>query len=164
MKLGMATASLFVLILASPSFAQRKEAATQKSGLAQFSWIVGTWEVTGNMKKAVEKWTRDSSGAYAGIGMTIKDKDTTITQRSKIAKDGGKIVFSTEFVLRKQSSRFVFDRIDSSEYHFENPDSSQYPRTVSYQPIGADSLASWVGGPSGGGAFQRQGFKYRRSR
>ena len=166
MNLRTILAISLVVVMATVALAQspRKSSPTPTSGLGQFSWIVGTWEVTGNFKKAAERWTRDSIGAYSGTGMTIKGNDTTITQRSTITKEGTKIVFSTEFVLRKQHSKYIFDHSDTSGYYFESPDPKEYPMTINYQPIGSDSLASWVGGPSAGGVTQRQGFKYRRSR
>lgn len=166
MKVRIVLLLATTLALTTMTLAQspKKSAPAEKSGLGQFSWLLGNWEATRSVKKAVEKWTRDSAGVYKGISMAVLDKDTIVLQHTTIAAEGDKIVLSAEFVSRKQNSKFHFEHLDTTGYVFQNADPKTYPQTITYLPIGADSLSVWVQGPSGGGAFQRQGYVFRRTR
>lgn len=153
--------SVLILAIAPYAHAQNAKKATPQS-LNQFSWIVGTWEAVGSTRTLVERWTRDSAGIYHGISVLVMGKDSTVREKTRIEKDNTGIYFVADVAENKGEVRFKLTKSDSTGVYFENP-KHDYPQTISYNPVGTDTLAAWVGGPTKG-ATQRQGYKFRRAK
>jgi hypothetical protein len=158
---SLITISLLILALAPEGDAQIAKKAAPQS-LNQFTWIVGTWEAVGSTRTLVERWTRDSAGVFHGISVLVMGKDSTVREKTRIEKDSTGIYFVADVAENKGEVRFKLTKSDSTGVYFENP-KHDYPQTISYNPVGTDSLAAWVGGPTKG-ATQRQGYKFRRAK
>ncbi len=112
---------------------------TVKKPETVFDKLLGTWQFGANAE--YESWTKVNHVYYANV-FSVTNGDTTLSEKCKIYKKGGKYYFEQEVVLKNISTIFKFKLIDLDQelMVFENK-KQEFPQKVAYEIVLADELA-----------------------
>lgn len=133
----------------------------QPAKMSQLSWLIGRWEADRKGGGVIgEAWSKGDSVTFGGIGYRTRGTDTIITERTRLLQTARGLFFVADVSTNDSSAWFRLTQADSNGFLFENP-AHDFPTKVCYRPVGEDSLAAWIEGPSKDGP-KRIPFLYRR--
>ncbi len=117
--------------------------------LQKFKWLAGSWQSKRGDKSSIESWQLAEGPSMAGIGMSIRDGDTTVVETMTLTEANGKIVFTAD--VRGNPAPVPFEMVewDSSRAVFENT-GHDFPQRIIYFPIDDDSLHVRIEGDQNG--------------
>lgn len=116
---------LFILALFSA------HVSTSQS-LEDFSWLIGKWE-RHNVKpgtSAFEVWNQTNVG-YEGIGVSLKESDTTFVERLKMIEKDGEIFYVADVSANTAAVYFKVTSYSESGFVSENPE-HDFPKKIEY--------------------------------
>lgn len=133
---------LLLLILFNLGFMNKTEA---KNDLNKLSWIIGRWVSENGDSKSYEQWTKVNDTLYEGSSETIKNGDTTFTEKLKIQKTGNDIFYTADVKHNPAPVNFKLVSADDDEAVFENME-HDFPKRITYKSENGN-LHAWIEGP-----------------
>ncbi|MBL0741877.1 DUF6265 family protein [Chryseolinea lacunae] len=102
-------------------FAQRQE----------FSWLVGTWQLTG--KPVFEVWKESADHAtLEGISFRVKQADTVVTEEIKLMKEGNDLYYTPDVAGPQGVVKFKITQHDVNGFVAENA-THDFPKIIRYR-------------------------------
>ncbi len=151
----LVVASLFLLMIAAVNHPDYKRIFRQLHAL-EGNWLMKTTKgFTG------ETWVKVNDRLLKNKGFMVRGKDTVITEQVILSLTDSCISYQST-VTDQNNSRpvsFVLTSGDQNVFVFENP-LHDYPKRITYQLIGKDSLDAWIDGGKDG--TKRISFHYSR--
>ena len=117
--------------------------------LKKFRWLAGDWHGARGEKSSLESWKLVDGPALSGVGMSIRDGDTTIVETLTLAEQEGKVFYTADVRGNPAPVPFEMVKWDSSQAVFENL-SHDFPQRIIYFPIEKDSLHVRIEGDQNG--------------
>lgn len=112
----------------------------RRSGIEQFSWLVGEWRSTGDMN-FVETWDKPYDNKMKGNGYFIENEDTLMSEQLLIfASDSG--IYYQASVSSQNNNLPVFFKLvekQADSLVFSNPE-HDFPKLIIYRMITFDSI------------------------
>ena len=144
----MRRALVAIAICVSPSVLSAQAAAPM-------SWLTGCWRMTRGATVVEERWSDMQGGMMIGTSRTVRDGKAVEYEFSRITLAGDSLAFHA-LPSGQSAATFVATSRGTDSTVFENP-AHDFPKTVVYKRLGADSVHAWVEG--GGRKFD---FRYQR--
>ena len=135
--------TLFLIILGYSAAAQ---SVTEKD-FSKLSWLEGSWKRT-NVKPgrtASESWKKSNPNELVGLGVSIKEQDTTFVEKLKILVKDNSIYYVADVAENKTPVYFKFTELTTEGFVCENPD-HDFPKRISYKKEGNSLKAITSGG------------------
>lgn len=109
-------------------------------------WLEGTWENVSEPGLR-ETWAIAGDNSMQGLGWTITDKDTLLTEALTIECDGSMIKYSA-FVKGQNQGRWIAFQgllLDDSSFLVENP-AHDFPQAITYTVLPDNTLITSLSG------------------
>lgn len=136
--------------------------ATSTMDLGKAEWLIGTWENKTARGTMYESWHKANDKALKGKSYRVSGKDTMVFEQLQLVQEEGRLVYIP--IVNGQNNgmpvRFPAKAISTTQLLFENPQ-HDFPQTISYTKISADSLVAEISGLRNG-QQRKQTFKMRR--
>lgn len=125
-------------------------------------WLIGEWHNVTPEGIATESWTKQNDTVYAGKSLFIIGKDTVSSESLRLEQLGQEVAYVP--TVKDQNKglpvRFVMKTMSDTQMIFENPQ-HDFPQTISYTKINADSLVAEISGKEHG-QERKQAFPMKR--
>jgi len=132
-----------VLFLTLNACSDGDEPVDHSLELRRYNWMVGNWNSTTD-PAIWEFWKLDST-ELRGLSIEIKGKDSNILEEMRILwKDSG-FVFIADVAENKEPVEFFLVKKEANRLRFQNK-LHDFPKEISYQKIGHNSLRATIGG------------------
>ncbi len=127
------------------------------------AWLTGTWENKTPRGSIYETWTKVNDAELSGKSYVLKEKDTVVFETIRLVREQGNLFYIPTVKDQNQGLpvRFAAKTISETQLVFENPE-HDFPQTISYTRISADSLVAEISGNKNGQAC-RQVFPMKRT-
>jgi hypothetical protein len=146
------------MLVSFPGVGRAQVADDEPSSVAP-PWLAGCWEMRAGELVIEEHWMSVRGGTMLGMNRAVR---------------GGELAGYELLILRDEGSSWVYEAhpsgqspasfrsaaITDTSIAFSNPD-HDFPQTITYSRISADSLVARTAGESGGKVREMQ-FRYRR--
>lgn len=130
--------------------------------IQQAAWLIGTWENKTSRGSMYETWTRLNDLEFSGKSYALKAKDTVVFETIRLVQEQDGLFYIP--TVKNQNDglpvRFALKTISDTTLVFENQQ-HDFPQTISYTRIGADSLVAAIAGMKNG-QERRQRFPMKR--
>lgn len=136
---------IFILLLILILFKNSDAQVTAKD-FPKLEWLIGKWSRTNTEvgTSGIEKWIKNSSDELQGWGISIKGKDTTFIEKTKlIVKDNG-IYYVADVPENKRPVYFRLTTISDHSFTCENAQ-HDFPRKIVYTKEGTKLKATISG-------------------
>jgi hypothetical protein len=135
---------------------------TQKTEINKAKWLVGTWENKTQNGSIYETWSKLSEVELAGKSYMLKEKDTIVFETIRLLQENNNLFYIPKVKNQNDNLpvRFAAKTVSDKELVFENP-SHDFPQSISYSKINADSLVAEISGTKNG-KERKQKFPMRR--
>lgn len=140
--------------------ATRHRGDSAPADLSHFAWLLGTWESRGQRGATLEEWSQVDNGALRGVAYRVVDGDTTINETVRLLLEASDVFYAADVTGDQPEVRFRLVDFGSRGAHFTNPD-HDFPTSIIYRPVGADSLYARIEGVADGQKCALE-FRYRR--
>ncbi len=119
----------------------------QQSPIDQLDWILGTWARPANNEKrqSFEIWEKVSDTKYKGFGYTLKNGDTTFSEKLEIIEKAGDLFYVAHVSHNKSPVFFKFTTISDTLFICENP-IHDFPKEIAYRRDGNNLYAHVAAG------------------
>ena len=101
----------------------------------KLEWLEGSW-IRIDGRRGLETWKRKASSEWLGVGMSIHDRDTTVTERIRLIEKEGTIFYEADVKENEAPVRFRMTAIGERHFVCENPE-HDFPKKISYDFDGA---------------------------
>ena len=122
---------------------------------APMAWLTGCWRMERGATVVEERWSDMQGGLMIGTSRTVRGGKAVEYEFSRITLQGDTLAFHA-LPSGQSAATFMATSRGNDSTVFENP-IHDFPKTVVYKRVGADSVHAWVEG--GGRKFD---FRYRR--
>ncbi len=124
----------FTILILTVGVAQNGETSTRTiEDFNKLDWLTGTWNRT-NVKpghSGREEWKKSSVSELSGSGISMKGKDTVVTEKIKIVIIEDTIYYVADVPENKGLVYFKFVSISEKSFVCENPH-HDFPKMVAY--------------------------------
>ncbi len=125
---------------------------TEKTNdIAKAEWLIGTWVNKTPKGGIYETWSKETANKFSGKSYIVKEKDTIVFERIQIVHEQDGLFYIP--IVKNQNDnlpvRFATKTISETQLVFENPQ-HDFPQTISYTKITADSLVAEISGTKNG--------------
>lgn len=105
-------------------------------------WMIGHWERDNNTaeRQSYEIWTKAEDGSLEGFGYTLKNGDTTFTEKLEIVEKAGQLIFVANVSQNKELTFFKITTITDSLFICENM-LHDFPKKIAYRRDGENLYA-----------------------
>ena len=137
---------LFLSILVgSIAFFACNSSPVKKGPFTFFDQLVGTWQNKQNNQ--FEKWYFDKNAPRASSYKVLNKKDTIVTERIKVIKQGENIYYVAILFNQKNEAPVQFKKTTETDESitFENKQ-HDFPQKIVYQLLTPDSLQASISG------------------
>jgi|SRR6478672_7918972 len=152
--------SVAILVLALLSAYTIKQTAT----INKANWLIGTWENKTSRGNIYETWSKTNKQEFKGKSYMVKGKDTIVFENIRLVQEQDGLYYIP--TVKNQNGglpiRFPLKTISKTTLVFENLQ-HDFPQTISYTKINADSLLAEVSGTKNG-TLRKQSFPMKRVR
>jgi len=150
------TALFFLLCCSNDSSGQQRAAVTD---FKKLDWIAGTWKRTDTKgdESGFEKWEKLSDSTWAGLGITLKGKDTTAVEKMTIRIKKTRIYYIADVSGNPEPVWYQLSELNENGFVCENTE-HDFPKKIQYRHQGNKIKATI----SGDGKFIDYGFKKKR--
>jgi hypothetical protein len=134
----------------------------QKTEIKKVEWLIGTWENKTQKGSIYETWTKVSEVELSGKSYILKEKDTVVFETIRLLQEQD-VLFYIPKVKNQNGGlpvRFSMKAGSDKELIFENQQ-HDFPNTVSYTKINANSLVAEISGTKDG-KKRKQTFPMKR--
>jgi len=136
-------------------------AQEKKATIADFAWLAGCWDGSGEKREALEQWMKPSGQTLLGMSRTVANGKTVAYEFMQIREQDGEIFFIAQPSGQAEAS-FKLIKYADQEAVFENPQ-HDFPQRVIYRLEKDGSLAAAIEGASKG-KQKRINFPMRRTK
>ncbi|MFT3749096.1 MAG: DUF6265 family protein [Agriterribacter sp.] len=151
-----------LFIVAIGSFLIAARAIKQNSDIKKAAWIIGTWENKTSGGPVYETWNKIKDSEFGGRSYMVKETDTIVFENIRLVQEQNGLFYIP--IVKNQNDglpvRFAATTITETQLVFENPQ-HDFPQTISYTRIGADTLVAEISGIKSG-QQRRQAFPMKR--
>ncbi|MBO9151544.1 DUF6265 family protein [Chitinophaga sp. GCM10012297] len=119
--------------------------------ITRAGWLTGTWEHKTPRGITYETWKKVSADELQGASYSLEGNDTTIFESVRLLQKEGRLYYvpTVKGQNNGQPVSFALKQATDEQLVFENPQ-HDFPQTVSYRRIGADSLVAQISGTRNG--------------
>ncbi|HEY5822722.1 MAG TPA: DUF6265 family protein [Cyclobacteriaceae bacterium] len=134
-----------LFLITSCSYSVIAQSVTEKD-FSKLSWLEGSWKRTNAKpgRTASENWKKGNSNEWIGIGVSLKEQDTSFVEKLKILVKDNAIYYVADVAENKGPVYFKFTELTSDGFVCENPD-HDFPRKISYKKEGNNLKATTSG-------------------
>ncbi len=127
-----------------------------KKGLRNAAWLIGTWESKTVRGSLYETWSKGGKDTLTSISYRLKGRDTLLQEIVWLVERHDSLFYvATAFGQNDdQAVSFASRTITDSLLVFENP-AHDFPQTITYRRVGADSLVAAIAGKLNGTSQER---------
>ena len=118
------------------------------SPIEEVRWLAGCWEGRSERARAEEHWMEPRGGTMLGMSRTTRGDSTITYEWMRISERGERLVF-TAHPSGQAAAEFTSTASSPAEVVFTNSE-HDFPQTIRYRRVGADSLVARIEGTSGG--------------
>lgn len=118
------------------------------SPVDQVRWMAGCWEAGSAHMLIEEHWMEPRGGTMLGMSRTTRGDSTITYEWMRISERGERLVF-TAHPSGQAAAEFTSTARAPTEVVFTNPE-HDFPQTIRYRRVGADSLIARIEGTRGG--------------
>jgi hypothetical protein len=122
-------------------------------------WLAGCWEMSAGELVIEEHWMALRGGAMLGMSRVVRGGELAGYELLLLRGEGSGWVYEAHPSGQPPAS-FSSAAITDTSIAFSNPE-HDFPQTISYSRIGADSLVARTAGERGGKVREMQ-FRYRQ--
>ncbi len=128
------------------------------------AWLTGTWENQTPKGSIYETWIPVNDREFSGRSYIIKETDTMVFEDIRLVQEADGLYYIP--AVKDQNDglpvRFAAKTVSATQLVFENPQ-HDFPQTITYTRITADSLVAEISG-SVRGRERKQVFPMKRLR
>ena len=112
----------------------------------KLSWLQGTWIRTNVKpgKTAHERWWKDNGKEWIGVGVSLKEGDTTFIEKLKIVVKDNAIYYVADVAENKAHVYFKMTEVTSTGFTCENRE-HDFPKMIAYKKEGNNLKATTSG-------------------
>ena len=134
----------------------------QINDIKKAEWLIGTWINKTPQGNIYETWSKTSDAEFAGKSYMVKHNDTIFFESVRLVheKKGLFYISTVEDQNAGLPVRFSAKTISETQLVFTNPQ-HDFPQTISYTKITADSLIAEISAANNG-QERRQVFPMKR--
>ena len=120
---------LILILLVNTSFPQ-----TNFANFKSINWLIGNWQKANSITKktSIENWHKVSETEFAGMGFTLKGKDTIFVEKLKIILQNNDLYYVADVKENKETTLFKFTSITKNGFICENP-KHNFPKKIEYK-------------------------------
>ena len=102
--------------------------------VSKLNWLIGNWQKTDSITKktSVENWSKLSESEFAGIGCTLKGKDTVFVERLKIITKDNVLYYVADVKENTEPTLFKITSVTKNGFVCENP-THDFPKKIEYK-------------------------------
>jgi hypothetical protein len=123
----------------------------RKDDISKAMWLLGTWINTTPRGENYETWKKVNDRELSGLNYYIRQRDTIIVESIRIVQNQNGLFYIP--TVRRQNNEqpviFTASHLTEGKMVFENPQ-HDFPQTISYTRIHADSLVAEISGLTNG--------------
>jgi hypothetical protein len=123
-------------------------AHAQKPGLADLSWLAGSWTGTSRGIEMEEHWTAPKGNSMVGLHRDVGKGRTLLFEFLRIEQQGDQIVYLSMPNGRSPATPFPLKEVSGTRVVFENP-THDFPQRIIYWKDGNDLRARIEGTQNG---------------
>ncbi len=114
----------------------------EQSPLDKLDWLLGRWARSGNneSRQSFETWERVSADKFIGFGYTLKNGDTTFTEKLEIVEKNGELFYVADVSHNSDLVFFRFTQLSDTLFVCENP-YHDFPKNIAYRRDGENLYA-----------------------
>jgi hypothetical protein len=103
----------------------------------KLEWLQGSWKRTNARpgRSGYERWTKLSSTAWQGTGVTMRGTDTAVIEKLQLVIKDDNIYYVADIPENKTVVYFKFTAISNHGFVCENPE-HDFPKMISYEHKG----------------------------
>lgn len=104
------------------------------SPIDQLDWLLGRWARTGNneQRQSFEVWQRTSPNTITGFGYTLKNGDTTFSEKLEITERDGQLFYIADVSGNSELVFFKFTQLSDTLFVCENQ-FHDFPKNIAYR-------------------------------
>lgn len=134
----------------------------QTNTIKKAEWLLGTWQNKTPKGSIYETWSNENDFTFTGMSYMIKENDTMVFENIRLVQEPDGLYYVP--VVKNQNDGlpvwFMASAILDNKLVFENPQ-HDFPQTISYTKITADSLVAEISG-SRNGQIRKQTFPMKK--
>ena len=127
-----------LLLIGAPALASAQAASTP------LSWLTGCWRMTRGATVVEERWGDMQGGLMLGTGRTVRGGRAVEYEFTRITMSGDTLAFPAS-PSGQSPATFPAIALSADSAVFANPQ-HDFPKSVTYKRLNADSLHAWVEG------------------
>lgn len=114
--------------------------------IENLNWLIGTWQHIG-LENTYETWEKTNDTLLEGAVWKLKGADTIVTETIQIKLTPSAVFYIPIIENQNEGKPVIFTQIsgDFEALIFENQQ-HDFPNLISYNKIGEDKIAAWIGG------------------
>jgi hypothetical protein len=128
--------------------ATRSGTSSREDALSRLGFMAGCWELRRGPTLIHEHWMSPLGGMMLGMSRTVVRDSVREFEHLRIETRNGVATYVAHPSGQAETA-FVATVVRDTLAVFENP-AHDFPRTISYRRLGADSLLARIEGPQGG--------------
>lgn len=150
-----------ILFLISMVYSQNKNKPDEQ--LEKLAWIADKWVYKNSESVTFENWIKNDDNSLTGESFTVKNSDTTFSEKLKIEKSGDDIFYIAAVKHNPGPVSFKLVEFSENKAVFENP-GHDFPNRIIYELRNGDSLYARIEGKNKNGEIVTGEFFYTRAR
>lgn len=131
--------------------------------LDNFNWMIDSWVMEDENGITHETWTKESDMVLRGSAYTLKNGDTTFSERTSIEKRGNEIYYIAIVGHNPGPVEFKLTSVDESKAVFENSE-HDFPQKITYINLEDGSLFAEIEGKNDSGKVVKIDFLMKKER
>ena len=112
-------------------------------------WVIGTWVRETSRGQRFEAWSRVSPCTMEGLAFATGGGAERVTEYLRLEQFGVDLFYTAKTLENPMPTAFRLTSSGGSRFVFENP-AHDFPTTITYSRIAADSLLVRIEGPMNG--------------
>lgn len=118
--------------------------ASAQAATAPLPWLTGCWRMTRGVTVVEERWGDMQGGLMLGTGRTVRNGRAVEYEFTRITLSGDTLAFHA-MPSGQSPTTFAAVSHGADSVVFANPQ-HDFPKSVTYKRLNADSLHAWVEG------------------
>lgn len=112
------------------------------ASIDQLDWLLGRWARTGNneQRQSFEVWERKGPDKLVGLGYTLKNGDTTFSEKLEIVERDGQLFYIADVSENSDLVFFKFTQLSDTLFVCENQ-FHDFPKNIAYRRDGDNLYA-----------------------
>ncbi len=128
-----------------------KSTSEQTSPIASTNWLLGHWQNVSAHGTYIETWSQLNDSVYTAESYYIMENDTPSMETIRLEQHGTDLFYipTVDDQNNNQPVTFKLTKTSDKQLVFENPE-HDFPKSIVYSLINADSMVASISGPKGG--------------